>query len=70
MNESEYRRVFRLPREARRQVEQELDDELRFHLDRRIERLVAGGMEPDEAREKAIEGFGDVAEVRDYCFRQ
>ncbi len=66
----EFRRVFRLPRAPKRQVTRELDDELGFHLDRRIEKLVEEGLTPDEARARALEAFGDVSDVRDYCFKQ
>ncbi len=42
----------------------EVDDEIRFHLERKVEALVAGGMDPDEARREAERRFGDVEEVR------
>ncbi|MCK5489382.1 MAG: ABC transporter permease, partial [Gemmatimonadetes bacterium] len=66
----EFRRVFRLPRAPRRQVTRELDDELGFHLDRRTEKLVEEGLTPEEARARAHEAFGDVSDVREYCFKQ
>ena len=34
----------------RPQVEHELDDELRFHLEQQIEENIAAGMAPDDAR--------------------
>ena len=68
--EPEFRRVFRLPRAPRRQVARELDDEFDYHLDRRIEKLVGEGLSPDEARTRALETFGDVDDVRAYCFKQ
>jgi putative ABC transport system permease protein len=43
---------------------EEVDDEIRFHLERKIEALVAAGMDPDEARREAKRRFGDVEEVR------
>ena len=45
----------------------EVDDELRFHLEERIQAYVAQGMTPDEARRTALERFGDVQGVRDEC---
>lgn len=42
----------------------EVDDEIRFHLERKIEALIASGMNPDEARREAERRFGDVEEVR------
>ncbi len=55
-----WRALFR-----RAELERELDDELRFHLDREIEQLVAGGMSPDEAARTALRRFGGVAQTRD-----
>jgi putative ABC transport system permease protein len=42
-----------------------VDDELRFHIDMRIERSIALGMSADEARRDALQRFGDVVAVRD-----
>ncbi|HSE66194.1 MAG TPA: ABC transporter permease, partial [Gemmatimonadales bacterium] len=47
----------------------EVDSELRFHLDRRIEANIAAGMTPDEARRAAEARFGNVEGVRDECAR-
>ena len=57
------RRVFRL-RFARRHVEDEVDEELRFHLAMREQSLLQRGMTPDDARTTAQQQFGDVAQVR------
>lgn len=50
-------------------AELELDEELRFHLDREVERLEAQGVEAPEARSRALRSFGGVErwkeEVRD-----
>ena len=48
----------------RRNVQREIDEELRFHFDARIEELVGQGMTPDGAREQALREFGDVNQVR------
>ena len=38
----------------------EVESELRFHLEHRIQANIAAGMTPDEARQAAVERFGDV----------
>jgi predicted permease len=48
----------------RRDVHADIDDELRFHFDARIEELVAQGLTPDAARAQAMAEFGNVDEVR------
>jgi predicted permease len=48
----------------RRDVRADIDDELRFHFEARIEELVAQGTAPERARAQAIAEFGDVDEVR------
>jgi putative ABC transport system permease protein len=50
---------------ARRAVERELDDELRFHLDMEIEQLTRSGMRPDEARREAYRRFGGVERFKE-----
>ncbi|HMB52512.1 MAG TPA: permease prefix domain 1-containing protein, partial [Thermoanaerobaculia bacterium] len=62
------RRLFRLPT-ARRRLGAEIDDELAFHLERRIEELIAEGMDPAAARREAERRFGDRAAVRRECRR-
>jgi len=58
------RRVFRLPATKRR-AERELDDELRFHLDGRIEELMAReGLSRADAEREATRRFGDLEEYR------
>jgi putative ABC transport system permease protein len=47
--------------------EQDVDEELRFHLDLRVEQLVKSGMPPEAAREEALRRFGDVARYRGTC---
>jgi predicted permease len=47
--------------------EQDVEEELRFHLELSVERLVASGMAPEEAREEALRRFGDVEHYRDTC---
>src|SRR5919112_4857855 len=45
----------------------EVNDELQFHLEQRIQSYIAGGMSPEAARRKALERFGDVEGVREEC---
>jgi putative ABC transport system permease protein len=47
----------------------EVDSELRFHLEQRIQANIEAGMSPDEARRVAMERFGDVEGVREECER-
>ncbi|MGC2465333.1 MAG: ABC transporter permease [Candidatus Acidiferrum sp.] len=54
------RRVFQKSRS-----EKELDQELRFHLDRQIADYVAAGISPDEARRRAKLEFGGLDRVKD-----
>src|SRR6185436_11086074 len=46
-------------------LEQELDEELRFHLDREVEQLIAAGMSPEEATRIALRRFGGVAQTKE-----
>jgi putative ABC transport system permease protein len=66
---SEMRRFFRIPfvRTPKRRLTNDVTDELEFHLDTRVERLVAEGWEPSAARREARRQFGDVESVRDDC---
>src|ERR1700750_2710764 len=47
----------------------EVDDELAYHLERRIHQNIAKGMTPEVARKAALERFGDVNDVRETCER-
>ncbi|HEU4628421.1 MAG TPA: ABC transporter permease [Gemmatimonadaceae bacterium] len=57
------RRAFRLPRGGA-QVDAQVDDELQFHLEERIEELVAQGLTREQAEAEARRRFGDVARWR------
>jgi predicted permease len=48
-------------------VEQELSDELRFHLEKLIEEKVAKGMTPEEARYAALREIGGVEQIKEEC---
>jgi predicted permease len=58
------RRWFRLPVLDRARTEQDVDAELSAHLEHRIERLVASGLTPAEARAEAERRLGGFAAAR------
>ena len=51
----------------RADLDADLDDEFRFHLEAEIERLVGLGMPPEAARADARRRFGDMDFYRQYC---
>ncbi len=51
----------------RDEIEREIDEELRFHIEMRTYDLLASGMTPENARETAVRRFGDVERVRKMC---
>lgn len=59
-----YRRLFRFPFPSRCRVEDEVDDEIRFHLEMRTDELSARGLAPEAARREARQRFGDLAAAR------
>jgi hypothetical protein len=58
-------KIFNLLRSRRRRLEQDLDRELRYHVDRRIEDLVAADLSEANARRRAAIEFGGLAQVRE-----
>ncbi len=54
-------------RVRRRNVDAEMDDELRFHLEMQIERNMAAGMSPEEARRVALRDFGGAEQMKEAC---
>ena len=61
MSRGRYRRLLG------RRPAQEVDAELRLHLDLLIEALMARGLDEDEARRAALERMGDLTGVRAGC---
>ena len=51
----------------RGRVEQELSDELRFHLEKLMEENVARGMTPEEAGYVALRELGGVEQIKEEC---
>lgn len=62
----EWRDVWRglFPRRA---VEQDVEDELRFHIEGRIRELVRQGMDEDDARADVLRRFGNVRSLEEAC---
>jgi hypothetical protein len=52
-----------LPRHAT--YRNEINEEIAYHIDRRVEALIAQGHAPDVARGKAELEFGNVGQARD-----
>jgi predicted permease len=51
----------------RTQVEQELDEELRYHIERQIEENIAKGMTKEDARYAALRAMGGVERRKEEC---
>ena len=58
--------LFRFPWRSARQIRDDVDEELRFHLDMRVDELAAAGVPRDAARAQATREFGDVEDARRY----
>src|SRR5690348_8923886 len=57
-----WRRLLR-----RSQVERELDAELRYDFDRRVDDLIAGGMNAEDARRAVRLEFGGLDQIKELC---
>ena len=51
----------------RRQLDHDLEDELRFHLAMREEKLKAAGLDPEEARYASRRHFGNRSSLKETC---
>jgi putative ABC transport system permease protein len=49
------------------QVDQELSDELRFHLEKLTQERIAKGMTPEQARYAALRELGGVEQIKEEC---
>jgi predicted permease len=58
-------RKLRAVFKGRKQQENDVNEELRFHLERQIELNIAAGLPPDEARRQALVDFGGVQQTRE-----
>ena len=61
MNFKRLRKVFTRPASQ----ENDANDELRFHLEKEIEKNMAAGMSADEARRQALIAFGGIQQTRE-----
>lgn len=52
---------------SRRKVENELTDEFQYHLDRKIELLLAEGKAPEEARYSALRAMSGMEQQKERC---
>jgi len=57
-----WRSLFR-----RQHADQELEDELSFHVERRAEEYVANGVPPGEARRRALLDIGGIEQCKEEC---
>jgi len=64
------RKPFWYLRRGSRAVRDEVDEEIRLHLEMRIQALSAEGLPADDARREALRRFGDLEGARQYCRRQ
>jgi hypothetical protein len=51
----------------RSEVEEEIDEELRYHLQRQTDEFVAKGMEPNDARYAALRAMGGIDQHKEQC---
>src|SRR2546429_7033263 len=49
----------------RRSIEKELDDELRFHFEREVEKLMRAGLDRQEASRRARLSFGGLGQMKE-----
>jgi len=63
------KRTFRLPPDAAR-LDEEVDAEVRFHLERKVERLMRQGRTEEEAWREARQRFGNVDRVKAQMTRE
>jgi predicted permease len=52
---------------SRKRVEQDLDEELQFHLERKTEEYIAQGLAPGEARYAALRAMDSLTERKEEC---
>ena len=52
---------------GRNRVEEELDAEVRFHIERQTEKYVTSGLSPEDAARQARRAFGGVEAAKDQC---
>ncbi len=63
------RRAFHLGL-GRGHIARDVDEEIAFHIETKVQRLVAAGLSPDAARIQAMAEFGDRERVRQDCISE
>ena len=48
-------------------AEQEIDEEIRYHVDQRVDAHVAAGLNPADARQRALREFGGIDLAKEQC---
>lgn len=66
MSSDKPRRSFSIAA-SRRDIDAQVDEELRFHLDQKTDELIRQGWEAGAARAEAERAFGDLTRVREQC---
>ena len=51
----------------KREADQELEDEIAYHVQSQVDEYVAKGMEPEEARYAAMRSLGRVTQIKEEC---
>ena len=51
----------------RRRVEQELDEELQYHLERKTEEYTAQGLTPKQSRQAALRAMDGLTQRKEEC---
>ena len=51
----------------RQRVEQDLDDELQYHLERKIEEYIGQGLSPVQARQAALRAMDGLTQRKEEC---
>lgn len=64
------RRLLGFPRRSARDIDADVEAELAFHLETRMEELIAQGLTPAAARAQAEQEFGDLEDARRYIRAQ
>jgi predicted permease len=62
--------IFRLRLRSllqKKRVEEDLDREMLFHLDRQIAENIASGMPPEDARRAAVRGLDGITRIKEEC---
>src|SRR6476659_8859788 len=51
----------------RQRVEQDLDEELQYHLERKIEECLARGLTPEQSRQAAVRAMDGITQHKEEC---